>query len=394
MRDFAQCRKAALLLGVAALAGAGPDAMATNGLYWTGNGAYSSGMGGASIAFPQDVPSAVDNPAGLAELGRRIDLHGVVAPITAHSTFGSPDNELTSRKIVVSPGLGVNYQIAPQWTFGIAMTGAGAASDYGRPVLPIPGAGPAKASLIVVSTNPTVTYKPLPNLSVGASLVLGFQQLRLNGILAPGADGALEPVPSHGNANAFGIGAGVGVLWAPTPMVSLGASYFTKTKFGALSGYKNDVLAESGGHVDSPARYGVGIAVRPMSGLTLALDYLRIEWAKAAGYNTDSTFGYRSQNVGRIGASYDISAQWTVRAGYSFANNNVDSEHTLANMYGPGISPRAVSFGASYAMDKTSTVTAAFEHTIPTAIHGTGVSSGTNIRARYQVFTIGYTHKF
>lgn len=394
MRDSAQCKKVALTLGVAALVGVGTDAMATNGIYWTGNGAYSSGMGGAAIAFPQDVPAAVDNPAGLAELGERIDLYGVVAPITAHSTFGSPDNQLTSRKIVVSPGLGVNYQLAPQWTFGVAVTGAGAASDYGRPVLPIPGAGTAKASLIVVSANPTVTYKPLPNLSIGASLVLGFQQLRLNGILAPGADGVLQPVSSHGNANAFGIGAGVGALWAPTPMVSLGASYFTKTRFGALSGYKGDVLVQSGGHVDSPARYGVGVAIRPMPGLTLALDYLRIEWAKAAGYNTDSTFGYRSQNVGRIGASYDINSRWTARAGYSFANNNVDSAHTLANMYGPGISPRAVSLGATYTMDKTSAITAAFEHTIPTTIHGTGVSSGTNISARYQVITIGYTRKF
>lgn len=386
-------RKKCLALA-AMLAGMGLEAMATNGTYFTGNGAYSSGMGGAAIALPQDVASAVDNPAGLAELGSRAELYGVVLPVTAHSTFGSPDNQLTSRKIVVSPGFGFNYQIAPQWTFGVAVTGSGAASDYGRPVLPVPGAGNAKASLIVVNTNPTLTYKPVPNLALGASLVLGFEQLRLNGIVAPAADGALQAVPSHGNSNAFGVGAGVGALWAPTPTVSFGASYFTKTRFSALAGYRHDVLAASGGHLDSPPRYGIGVALRPLPHLTLALDYLRIEWAKAAGYSTASTWGYRSQNVGRIGASYDVNPQWTIRAGYSFANNNVDSEHTVANMYGPGISPRAVTLGATYALDKSNLVTAAFEYDIPTTIRGTGASLGTNIQARYQAFTIGYTRKF
>ncbi|WP_322062034.1 OmpP1/FadL family transporter [Paraburkholderia sp. J63] len=383
-----------LALSTAALAAWSTNALATDGAYFTGNGAYSSGMGGAAIAFVQDVASAVDNPAGLAELGSRVDLYGIALPVSANATFGSPDNHLYSRKVVVSPGFGFNYQIAPQWTFGVAMTGAGAASNYGRPVLPVPGAGDAKASLIVVNTSPTITYKPLPYLSIGASLVIGVEQLRLNGVLAPGADGALEPVPSHGNSEAMGIGAGMGVLWTPIPMVSLGASWFSKTWFTPLSGYRDDVLAPSNGHIDSPSRYGAGVAIRPLPGLTVALDYLRIEWASAAGYNTASTWGYRSQNVGRVGVSYDINQKWTVRAGYSFANNNVDSSHTLANLYGPGISPRAVTVGATYAFDKNNLLTAAFEYDIPTTIIGTGPSTGVNIHASYQGYTIGYTHKF
>jgi long-chain fatty acid transport protein len=387
-------RKLGLAISAVALGAVTPEAFATDGVYFTGNGPYSSGMGGAAIAFPQDVASTVDNPAGLAELGSRVDLYGLALPVSANSTFGSPDNHLFSRKIVVSPGFGFNYQIAPQWTFGVAMTGAGAASNYGRPVLPVPGAGDAKASLIIVNTSPTLTYKPLPNLSIGASLVIGVEQLRLNGVLAPLPDGTLEPVPSHGNSNAIGIGAGVGVLWTPIPMVSLGASWFSKTWFTPFSGYKDDVLAPSDGHIDSPSRFGAGVAIRPLPGLTVALDYLRIEWAGAAGYNTASTWGYRNQNVGRVGVSYDINPKWTVRAGYSFANNNVDSNHTLANLYGPGISSRAVTVGATYAIDKNNLVTAAFEYDIPTTIIGTGPSAGTNIHASYQGYTIGYTHKF
>ncbi|OUL70364.1 OmpP1/FadL family transporter [Paraburkholderia hospita] len=377
-----------------ALAISTSNAFATDGIYFTGNGATSSGMGGAAIALPQDVASAVDNPAGLAELGSRVDFYGTVVPLTADSTFGSTSNHLFSSRVIVSPGFGLNYQIAPQWTFGVAITGAGAASNYGRPVLPVSGAGDAKASLIVVNTSPTITYKPLPSLSIGASLVFGVEQFRLSGLVAPGPDGALEPVPSHGNEYATGIGAGMGVLWTPTNMVSFGVSYFTKTWFTALPGYKEDVLSPSGGRTDSPSRYGVGVALRPLPGLTIALDYLRIEWSGAAGYNTSTTWGYRDQNVGRVGISYDLNGKWTVRAGYSFANNNVDSNHTVANMYGPGISPRAVTVGATYAIDKNNLITAAFEYDIPTTIVGTGPSLGTNIRATYQVYTAGYSHRF
>ena len=387
-------RQMLFAIPVIALSATAPDAFATDGAYFTGNGAASSGMGGAAIAFPQDVASAVDNPAGLSELGTRVELYGLALPVSANSTFGSPDNHLFSRKIVLSPGFGVNYQIAPKWTFGVAVTGAGAASNYGVPALQIPGAGVAKASFIVVNTNPTITYKPLPNLSIGASLVVGIEQLRLSGIVAPGPDDALVPVASHGNSNAMGVGAGIGVLWTPIPMISVGASYFTKTWFTPLSGYKDDVLAASGGHIDSPARYGVGVAIRPLPRVTVAMDYLRIEWGGAAGYNTPGTFGYRTQNVGRVGVSYDIDQKWTVRVGYSFANNNVDSNHTIANMYGPGISSRAATVGATYAIDKNNLVTAAFEYDIPTTIIGTGPSTGTNIRASYQGYTIGYTHKF
>lgn len=382
-----------LLSGIA-LAVSTSNAFATDGIYFTGNGAISSGMGGAAIALPQDVASAVDNPAGLAELGSRVDFYGTVVPLTADSTFGSTSNHLFSSRVIVSPGFGLNYQIAPKWTFGVAITGAGAASNYGRPVLPVSGAGDAKASLIVVNTSPTITYRPLTSLSIGASLVFGVEQFRLGGLIAPRPDGALEPVLSHGNEYATGIGAGMGVLWTPNNIVSFGVSYFTKTWFTALPGYKEDVLSSSRGRTDSPSRYGVGIAVRPLPGLTIALDYLRIEWSGAAGYNTSTTWGYRDQNVGRVGISYDINGKWTVRTGYSFANNNVDSNHTAANMYGPGISPRAVTVGATYAIDKNNLIIAAFEYDIPTTIVGTGPSTGTNIRATYQVYTAGYTHRF
>lgn len=370
------------------------SAWANNGSYLTGTGPYASGMGGVDIALPQDASVAADNPAGMAELGTRLDLYGVLITTETDASFGNPQSHYFSRAILPAPGLGFNYQIAPQWTVGVAVTGAGLASNYGQPVLPIPGAGPAKAALTIVNTSPTITYKPLPNLAIGASLVLGVEQFRANGVVAATPDGVPFALPSHGNSYATGIGAGIGVLWTPTPVVTIGASYFTKTWFSSFSGYKDDLLKDSNGRIDSPSRYGAGIAVRPMPKLTLGVDYLHIGWSGAAGYNIPASFNWHDQNVVRFGVAYELADRWTVRAGYSMANSFLDSDHTLANFYACGINDKAITFGATYAIDKKNALTAAFEYDIPRTIVGTGPSTGTNIHTKFQVYTVGYTHKF
>ncbi|WP_321821575.1 MULTISPECIES: OmpP1/FadL family transporter [unclassified Burkholderia] len=382
------------LLCVLSAAAVSGSAWATNGSYLTGYGSYASGMGGVDIALPQDALVAADNPAGMAMVGNRFDVYGILLVTQSDSTFASYQNHFYSRAIVPALGLGFNYQISPQWTVGVSVTGVGISDNYGKSVLPVPGAGPAKSSLIGINTMPTVTYKPLPNLAVGVSLVLGLEQFRSNGAVGATHDGVPFALPSHGTRYAMGIGAGVGVLWTPIPLVDLGASYYTKTWFSALPGYRDDLLAASDGHLDGPSRYGVGIALHPLPKLTIAADYMRIQWSGASGYNIANSFNWHDQNVVRVGASYDISSKWTVRAGYSIANSHFDSDHTLANFYASGINDRAVTAGVTYSFDAKNSITAAVEYDIPRSVRGTGPSIGTSISTNFQVYTIGYTHKF
>lgn len=365
---------------------------ANNGSEVSANGAIAAGMGGVGIAIPQGATAAADNPAGMAEVGTRLDLYGVVVAAAVDASFGSESNQHFSRIIQPAPGMGFNYQLVPGWTFGVSITGAGLGSKYSSPALPLPNAPNARSSLMVIRTSPTVTYKPAPNLSFGASLVLGAQQFRANGVVAPGPNGVVI-LPTHGNSYAAGVGAGLGVLWHPVPMVSVGASYFTRTWFSKLAGYRDDVLASSDGRLNSPSRYAIGLALRPISGLTLGADYLRILWSGAAGYNSPS-FNWHDQNVFRIGAAYNIDPKWTVRVGYSVANSFIDSDHTAANFYANGITRASVTAGMTYNLDKQNLVTFAIEYDIPRTVVGTGSSTGTNISANSQWYTIGYAHLF
>jgi len=81
------------------------SAWANNGSYLTGTGPYASGMGGVDIALPQDASVAADNPAGMAELGTRLDLYGVLITTETDASFGNPQSHYFSRAILPAPGL-------------------------------------------------------------------------------------------------------------------------------------------------------------------------------------------------------------------------------------------------------------------------------------------------
>lgn len=382
------------LLALSACVMAAPSARAANGAQLTANGASSAGMGGTSIALPQDATAAADNPAGMAMVGTRIDVHGALLRVESHSTFGSLDNPQKSSVLVPTSGLGVNRQISPKWTVGVSVTGAGLGADYGQPVTSMPGADVAKSNLMIINTSPAIAYKPSDNLALGASIILGLQQFRASGVVGAGPGGVPVTLPSHGNSWASGFGAGIGALWDPHPTVSIGASYYTKTRFSSLSGYRDDLLAGSSGKLNSPSRYGLGVAARPMPGLTLAMDYLRIRWADAEGYNTPQSFNWHDQNVVRIGTQYQVNDRLSVRAGYNHASSHLDAEHTLANFYANGINKRSASIGLTLALDRNSSLVTAFEYCIPRTLNGTGVSTGTNISTNMQMLTVGYSHRF
>ena len=56
-------------------------AEATNGYSPTGFGAANKGLAGAGVAFPQDTLAGATNPAGMIEVGHRVDLGvGFFAP--------------------------------------------------------------------------------------------------------------------------------------------------------------------------------------------------------------------------------------------------------------------------------------------------------------------------
>src|SRR6185295_10795203 len=127
-------RSAAALavLGLAVI----PEAWATNGYLAHGYGAKNESMAGAGIAFSQDSLAPATNPAGIAYVGRRLDV-GVdyFRPrrgSSIHGNFFGPDesydgngDDFLTEKDFLIPHFGYVKPINDRWTWGFAMYGNG-----------------------------------------------------------------------------------------------------------------------------------------------------------------------------------------------------------------------------------------------------------------------------
>ena len=383
-------------LAIAAAAAALPTAaLAVNGALPGGNGIKNASMGGASIALPLDAVAAANNPAGLAFVPSSATLGLQVFRGHSSADYVLPGNHLENRQTEPAPEGGFNWQLDPRLTVGISLAGAGAGSDYGQRALPVPGAGNAKTTLRVAEFIPTAAWKPVPELALGLGLTLAWQQFEADGVIVPApVPGGLAPLPSHGLKTATGAGLRAGVLWKPTAEWALGANLKSRTRMSRLDGYEQDLLAYSGGHLDVPGQYGVGIAWQPTEQLTLAADWLRILWAEIKAMKDPNGFAWRNQPVWRLGAAWALDERFTLRAGYSASHGQIDSDRTVQNLLVPSIHEKAYTAGLSWRIQPQHEVNLGYELNPRTTLKGTGPSAGTNLTSRVQMFLLGYHHSF
>jgi long-chain fatty acid transport protein len=382
----------AICIGALALFQSG-SALAVNGISLSGVGVKSSGMGGASIALPQDSAVASSNPAGMALIGNRWDAGLQVLRPPIDYQYGDTGDTLRSRDVAPVPEGGFNMQLSPDLTAGVSIFGVGVGVDYGRPLAPVAGAEKAKSSLQVAITAPTLTYKIADGHYAGVSLELAYERFFAKGLLVPNGQGGLAPLPSHDTASALGYGARFGYMWQPMPGFSVGVSYATRINMARLAGYDRDLLAAGGGRIDVPAQYGAGLAYKPISTLTIAVDWLHIQHTDTI-IGSSQGFGWNDQNIARIGVAYDLAKQWTVRAGYNHGNSSFGSTVVAQNVLSALGNAKAASAGFTYRLAGGSELSVNYEYGSTEKTVGSGASAGFNVSASTQVIGLSYGNVF
>jgi long-chain fatty acid transport protein len=293
-------RVAGALLGLAVAAA---PARATAGgiqLYEVGSadvGLASAGFG----ARAQDASTVLTNPAGMARLEGANLLVGVQA-LYADLAF-APDAGTSAGLGDAGGGTPVGWFPGGGAYFTYALSraitvGMGAAGTFGMALAYDPGwAGryhAQEATLLGISLLPSVAWKASEELSFGASLhamygVLG-QEVAINGVTAP--DGALAL-----DDTAWGVGANVGILWAPRPSTRVGLAYTSQVsldfadqpEFTGLTPALELLLAARG---LTTATVDLGIVV-PQGIMASAFHQLNERWALLAsvGWQEWSRFG-------------------------------------------------------------------------------------------------------
>lgn len=379
MSDFAPASAAVL----ACLLATGP-VLATNGYFPHGVGAANKAMAGAGMALPEEAVSMVLNPASAALVDEQMGVGvSAFMPRRNYTTlYGgnngrnqsfSFDNANTDsgKTLFLAPEIaGVHrlrdgYSLA--WALymrnGLAATykGGGATFDPDfdgpRGISHFPGAfgdGTTEFEMSQTLMDIGLASTLGDATAFGVSVVLAAQSLEVNGFGGLArytetfvtSDGATAPEKLSGNGRDTRYGAGLkaGLHRRFGEHFSVAAAYSSGIDLSPFDAY-SDLLA-GGGDLDIPARASLGVTWRPLSQFSLSVDAQLIRYSQVgslgnsfaniydcpgAGFGgTDSRrclggasgagFGWKDMPVYSIGSHWDVSGDWTLRAGFSFGD--------------------------------------------------------------------------
>ena len=358
--------------------GLSAPAGATNGMRMTGFGPVQNSMGGTGVGATLDAASIVSNPAGMTELGGRIDFGATYfKPSVEYSATGiGPGLVLKNGQTIQSdrgaspiPVLGVTLPLGEQWFFGIGAYGVcGMGVDYPANLY----SSTTYSAYAQMRFVPAVAYKFNDWLSAGVTANVMFGTTGWN------VASAFGQAP-HMAAESFGIGATIGLKITPIKPLSIGLAYETKSFFGD---YRYNVDARANplnpggpllpGGVDKltfnqPQVVTVGAALRPFEPVLVAADVEWINWSQTVGAHqpaygqNDSqampwNLNWKNQWVFKVGVELAPVSYLKIRAGWNYGKNPLDPGRAFENMAFPAVVEHHFTAGLGIDLSRSFTV--------------------------------------
>ncbi len=370
---------------------AASSAMATNGYFSHGYGMKAKGMGGVATALAQDSFGGANNPASMVFAGSRLDV-GLdwFSPVRSAERSGAGFATLNGKvdsgsENFLIPEFGYNQMVRNDLSLGVSVYGNGGMNTTypqgtfdcgGGQANMLCGSGELGVDLMQLIIAPTLAFKLNAQHSVGASLLLGYQRFKANGLQAfdnapgfPPFSGSPGNVTNRGYDSATGAGLRVGYMGRLSDAFSIGAAYSSKVNMSKFKKYRG--LFAGDGDFDIPSNYSVGVAFMPGAAWTLALDYGRINYSGVASVGNPSLpvaplgaangpgFGWKDVNVVKIGTAWRMNDAWTLRAGYNRGDNPITPADVTFNILAPGVMKDHYTLGFTWGAGKDSELTGA-----------------------------------
>ena len=290
-----------------------------------GVGARSFSTGGAMTALADDpLSAAFYNPAALPDIeGGNFAVGGTVCHFPVHYKSPSGYDE-KNNKIAFVPNLSMNSDKFAPFFLGLGLYGTlGIGFDYDKD----PGHGifnSFKSETGNMYLSPVVGYKLNSKISVGVGLDIIYTKLKMGMPIQPTNDFlALD-------ADGFGLGVKVALLYKPCDQLNLGVRWISPAKVDAkgdceFSGVKDRVTA----HFYWPHTLTFGLGWRMKKNFIWLLD---LEWIDYSRYSKKSRLSYdnlkfldgpimkdlRDARRIHLGCEYLFNESVTLRAGYLF----------------------------------------------------------------------------
>lgn len=403
----------------ALVAGASVLGMSAEGYQVNSFSPKQEGMGHVGVAMELGAESTIFNPGAMAFSKKTFDISAGVSAIKAECTATHNGKDYTTDNKVSTPfNVSTSFKIYDNLYAGVTLfTPYGSSINWGEN-----WAGAVlnqKVDLKVFTIQPTVSWRVLPNLSVGAGLMISWGSVDLNkGLVSPASldkllammhAAGLLPAPvqfgdvTPASVNLKGtsdlaVGVNVGALWKINRQWNVGVSFRSKMnmkvgKGDATAIYANEVartvlgqtldnLNTTNFSASMPCPYVLtfGAAYKPIEKLTLSADaqltgwgtykQLDIEFDKLPDFNQYLTKDYHNSWTFHVGGEYALTNRFDVRAGLM-----VDLAPVNKNYYNPetpGMTKIEPSVGLSFRPIPQLSIDAAFMY-----IQGTGLDGAT-----------------
>jgi long-chain fatty acid transport protein len=343
--------------------------LATDGYLSNGIGIQLKSLAGAGVALKTSPLHVATNPASLIFIESGYDVNiSIFNPNRDFTVSGNPSGfpyfglapgtVESSSTLFVLPAIAANWKLNNNTALGLAFYGNGGMNTtYESPVF---GQDPTGVNLMQMFLQPTLSFKFGEKYSIGVSPILAYQLFEAKGLGAFGQYSQnAQALSDRGNSSSIGYGARIGILGELHEMITVGASFQTPIKMGEFEEYSG-LYAESGGF-DIPMNWTAGVAFNLML-MEVAFDVKKIYYSDVKsignpmlpnlaenplGSTEGAGFGWQDIMVYKIGLTYPVSEEWTLRGGYSFGDQPVPESEVMFNILAPGVIKQHVSFGFS-----------------------------------------------
>jgi len=383
-----------ILLVMIALLFTGDAARATDGYFLTGYGTIQQGQGGTGVAKPGDSLAGATNPAGLLLVGNRLDIgltlfhpvrNGTINGNTLPPGYPNVNGTYDCNRVknFVLPELGYSFQFKPNLALGVAVYGNGGLNTSYTQAIQLLGSTRGGVDISQVFISPTLAYKLGAHNSIGIAANIAVQRFAAEGLQYIGQ---ISSDPAHltntGYSYASGAGVRVGWLGELNKLVSVGATYQSRTYVSKFSRYSG-LFAEHGGF-DIPANFAGGVAVKLGSKATLLYDEERILYgsvksianplASTSPLGTDNGpgFGWHDINVAKAGIEYDVNPALTLRGGYNHGGAPFDGSQAFFNLLAPAVTKDHLHAGATVSLKNGKEISFAYIHAFNNTVNGVG----------------------
>jgi long-chain fatty acid transport protein len=343
-----ELRLAAKFLSAVILAGS------TSALWGTGfrlpdQDAFATARGEAFVATADNASAIYYNPAGLTLLEGQ-NLRGGIYGLYVNPRFTSPS---TGQTFDNQKDLHAIPQLFYSWTLDSlpVAIGLGIYSPYGLSSQWEQSTGFRKVAtegaITTYTINPTVAWRVLPNLSLGAGLRVNYGELDLKqGMFWPS-----QPYDQFRfKGDVWAASYDVGVLWKPIEKISLGAAFKSTTSFNfeGRTEYYNGVAygpvpafpnqrSDANSRWEFPLNVVCGISYRPTPDWNFEFNADYTDWSSLGTVTVNQagggalglpqslplTLNWQGSWYYELGATRYLGKGWSVSAGYIYNENSV-----------------------------------------------------------------------